>query len=306
VLPDGSRNTFRIARLKDKLGNRSNASSEPEFDDTVGWLVGDEGRGVRVIIEMVAMTRLDSSLGSAAGMRAAVMAAAHHVRHRSAFGTLLIDAPLMRNVLADLALESEAATTLVLRVAGAVDRAARGDQREQAFKRLATAIAKYWVCKRSPALAAEALECLGGNGYVEESGMPRLYREAPLNGIWEGSGNVNALDVLRAVGREPASLEAFAAEISAVRGADARLDAAWDRLREDLARPEEAEFTARRTVERLAVVLQGALVVRHAPAAVADAFCATRIAGDGGLAFGTLPRGLDIPGILERIPPMSS
>ncbi|ABD09756.1 acyl-CoA dehydrogenase [Frankia casuarinae] len=306
VLPDGVRNTFRIARLKDKLGNRSNASGEPEFDDTVGWLVGEEGAGVRAIIEMVAMTRLDSSLGSAAGMRAAVMAAAHHVRHRRAFGRPLIDAPLMRNVLADLALESEAATTLVLRVAGAVDRAARGDRQEQAFGRLAIAVAKYWVCKRSPALAAEALECLGGNGYVEESGMPRLYREAPLNGIWEGSGNVNALDVLRALTREPASFAAFATEIDAARGADRRLDAAWARLRAVLDRSKDAEFAARRIVERLAVVLQGSLLVRYAPSAVADAFCATRVAGEGGLAFGTLPDAADVPNILGRIPPMGA
>ncbi|KJE21679.1 acyl-CoA dehydrogenase [Frankia torreyi] len=301
VLPDGSRNTFRIQRLKDKLGNRSNASSEPEFDDTVAWLVGAEGRGVRVIIEMVAMTRLDASLGSAAGMRAAVTAAAHHVRHRRAFGTRLIDAPLMRNVLADLALESEAATTLVLRVAGAVDRAARGDRDEQAFKRLATAVTKYWVCKRAPGVAAEALECLGGNGYVEESGMPRLYREAPLNGIWEGSGNVNALDVLRAFDREPDGLDALSVQIEAARGADARLDRAWDRLRAELPRAAADPFAARRVVERLALVMQGSLLVRHAPPAVADAFCASRMAGDGGLAFGTLPSGVDVAGILDRI-----
>ncbi len=306
VLPDGSRNTFRIQRLKDKLGNRSNASSEPEFDDTVAWLVGAEGRGVRVIIEMVAMTRLDAGLGSAAGMRAAVMAAAHHVRHRRAFGTWLIDAPLMRNVVADLALESEAATTMVLRVAGAVDRAARGDRGEQAFKRLATAVAKYWICKRAPGVAAEALECLGGNGYVEESGMPRLYREAPLNGVWEGAGNVNALDVLRALDREPDGLDALSVQIEAARGADARLDRAWDRLRAELPRVAADPFVARRVVERLALVMQGSLLVRYAPPAVADAFCASRVAGDGGLAFGTLPSGVDIAGILDRIASVDS
>ncbi len=306
VLPDGSRNTFRIQRLKDKLGNRSNASSEPEFDDTVAWLVGAEGRGVRVIIEMVAMTRLDAGLGSAAGMRAAVMAAAHHVRHRRAFVTWLIDAPLMRNVVADLALESEAATAMVLRVAGAVDRAARGDRGEQAFKRLATAVAKYWICKRAPGVAAEALECLGGNGYVEESGMPRLYREAPLNGIWEGAGNVNALDVLRALDREPDGLDALSVQIEAARGADARLDRAWDRLRAELPRVAADPFVARRVVERLALVMQGSLLVRYAPPAVADAFCASRVAGDGGLAFGTLPSGVDIAGILDRIASVDS
>jgi putative acyl-CoA dehydrogenase len=209
----------------------------------------------------------------------------------------------MRNVLADLALESEAATTLVFRVAGAVDRALRGDEREQAFKRLATALAKYWVCKRQPTMVAEALECLGGNGYVEESGLPRLYREAPLNGVWEGAGNVNALDVLRVLGREPASLDAYAAEVEAGLGADARLDAAWERLRKELAAVADQELSARRLVERMALVLQGSLLVRYAPASVADAFCAAKLAGEGGLAFGTLPPGVDFAGILDRIPP---
>ncbi|CAO5237082.1 acyl-CoA dehydrogenase family protein [Frankia sp. AgKG'84/4] len=301
VLPDGSRNTFRLQRLKDKLGNRSNASGEPEFDETVGWLVGPQGRGVQVIIEMVALTRLDAAVASAAGMRAALAAAAHHVRHRRAFDTLLIDAPLMRNVLADLAVETEAATTLVMRVAGAVDRSLQGDEGEQGYRRLATAVAKYWVCKRVPAVVVEALECLGGNGYVEESGMPRLYREAPLNGIWEGSGNVNALDVLRALGRDPVGVAALNAEIEAARGGDHRLDRAWDHLRGRLVSAGDDPFAARRVVERLALVMQGALLVQHAPPAVADAFCATRIAGDGGLAFGTLPSGTDVVGILSRI-----
>ncbi|WP_406859392.1 acyl-CoA dehydrogenase family protein [Streptomyces sp. HUAS MG47] len=302
VLPDGSRNTFRIQRLKDKLGNRSNASSEPEFDDTVAWLVGEEGRGVRTIIDMVTMTRLDCVLGSAAGIRAALAQAAHHVRHRSVFGAKLIDQPLMRNVIADLGLESEAATTLALRLAGAADRAQRGDAGERAFLRLATAVGKYWVCKRQPAAVAEALECLGGNGYDEASGMPRLYREAPLNSIWEGSGNVNALDVLRALTREPESMHAYAAEVEAAAGADARLDAAWRALREQLLVTEDAQLRARSLVERMALVLQGSLLVRHAPAAVADAFCATRLGGGYGLAFGTLPAGLDLDGIIARTP----
>ncbi|KOU04031.1 acyl-CoA dehydrogenase [Streptomyces sp. NRRL F-2295] len=302
VLPDGSRNTFRIQRLKDKLGNRSNASSEPEFDDTVAWLVGDEGRGVRTIIDMVTMTRLDCVLGSAGGIRAALAQAVHHARHRSVFGALLVDQPLMRNVLADLSLESEAASTLALRLAGAADRAHRGDAGERAFLRLATAIGKYWVCKRQPVAVAEALECLGGNGYDEASGMPRLYREAPLNGIWEGSGNVNALDMLRALTREPESLEALRSEIEASAGADARLDAAWRELRAELSRPEDAQVRARRVVERAALVLQGSLLVRHAPNAVADAFCASRLAGDQGLAFGTLPPGTDFAALLERTP----
>jgi putative acyl-CoA dehydrogenase len=302
VLPDGSRNTFRIQRLKDKLGNRSNASSEPEFDDTVAWLVGSEGQGVRTIIDMVTMTRLDCVLGSASGIRTALAQAAHHVRHRSVFGAKLIDQPLMRNVVADLSVESEAATTLALRIAGAADRAQRGDSQERAFLRLATAVGKYWVCKRQPAAVAEALECLGGNGYDEASGMPRLYREAPLNGIWEGSGNVNALDVLRALTKEPESLAAYAAEIEAAAGADARLDTAWRQLRAELVPTEDAALVARRLVERMALVLQGSLLVRHAPAAVADAFCASRLAGDRGLAFGTLPAGLDLATPIARVP----
>ncbi|MBO1333618.1 acyl-CoA dehydrogenase family protein [Streptomyces sp. VRA16 Mangrove soil] len=296
VLPDGSRNTFRIQRLKDKLGNRSNASSEPEFDDTVAWLVGDEGKGVRTIIDMVTMTRLDCVLGSAGHIREALAQAAHHTRHRSVFGAKLIDQPLMRNVLADLSLESEAATTLGLRLAGAADRG------EREFLRLATAVSKYWVCKRQPAIVAEALECLGGNGYDEASGMPRLYREAPLNGIWEGSGNVNALDMLRALAREPQSLEAFRTEIEAASGADRRLDAAWRELKEQLVLTEDAPLRARRVIERAALVLQGSLLVRHAPAAVADAFCASRLAGDQGLAFGTLPPDTDFAALLERLP----
>ena len=302
VLPDGSRNTFRIQRLKDKLGNRSNASSEPEFDDTVAWLVGPRGQGVRTIIDMVTMTRLDCILGSATGIRAALAQAAHHVRHRSVFGAKLIDQPLMRNVVADLAVESEAATSLALRVAGAVDRSRRGDADERAFLRLATAVGKYWVCKRQPPAVAEALECLGGNGYDEASGLPRLYREAPLNGIWEGSGNVQALDVLRAMTREPESLEAFAAEIEAAAGADARLDLAWRELRGALAPTSDLELRARRLVERMALVLQGSLLVRYAPAAVADAFCASRLTDDHGLAFGTLPTGVDLAAVIARAP----
>ncbi|MFD4693728.1 acyl-CoA dehydrogenase family protein [Streptomyces sp. NPDC058463] len=302
VLPDGSRNTFRIQRLKDKLGNRSNASSEPEFDDTVAWPVGRQGQGVRTIIDMVTMTRLDCILGSASGTRAALAQAAHHIRYRSVFGTKLIDQPLMRNVIADLGIESEAATTLALRIAGATDRAQRGDAGERVFLRLATAVGKYWVCKRQPAAVAEALECLGGNGYDETSGMPRLYREAPLNGLWEGSGNVNALDVLRALTREPESLDAFGAEIEIAAGADARLDAAWRQLRGELVLTEDAAVRARRLVERMALVLQGSLLVRHAPAAVADAFCASRLAGDQGLAFGTLPAGTDLSGVIARLP----
>ncbi|MFJ4276590.1 DNA alkylation response protein [Streptomyces massasporeus] len=301
VLPDGTRNTFRIQRLKDKLGNRSNASSEPEFDGTVAWLVGPEGQGVKTIIEMVNCTRLDCVMMSAALMRKSLVEAGHHARHRNAFGARLVDQPLMRNVLADLAVESEAATTLTLRLAGAADRAIRGDEGEAAFRRIATAVGKYWVTKRGPAFTAEALECLGGNGYVEDSGMPRHYREAPLLSIWEGSGNVNALDVLRALSREPGTAEALFGELSLARGADARLDAAVTRLRTGLS--EASATTARRLVEQMALTLQASLLVRHAPPAVADAFCATRLGGDWGHAFGTLPESADLDAIVERALP---
>ncbi|MFF8595635.1 acyl-CoA dehydrogenase family protein [Streptomyces sp. NPDC015220] len=306
VLPDGSRNAFRIQRLKDKLGNRSNASSEPEFDGTVAWLVGPEGRGVKTIIEMVNCTRLDCVMMSAALMRKTLVEAGHHALHRRAFGARLADQPLMRNVLADLALESEAATTLTLRLAGAADRAVRGEgggltESETAFRRIATAAGKYWVTKRGPAFTAEALECLGGNGYVEESGMPRHYREAPLLSIWEGSGNVNALDVLRALGREHGAAEALFAELALARGADARLDAAVTRLENGLG--EASPVGARRLVELMALALQASLLVRHAPPAVADAFCATRLGGDWGHAFGTLTDSADLGAILGRALP---
>lgn len=305
VLPDGARNPIRLERLKDKCGNRSNASAEIELADTAAWLIGDEGRGVKTIIEMVNHTRLDCVIGSAALQRQALVQALHHTSHREAFGARLLEQPLMRNVLADLAVESEAATTLTLRLAGAVDRShgSGGEAHDQGLKRLGVAVGKYWVCKRTPAVVGEALECLGGNGYVEESGMPRLYREAPLNSIWEGAGNVQALDVLRALSREPDTLEAVTAEVDAARGADARLDAAADALRAELADAADAEFRARRVVERLATVLQAALLVRHAPNAVADAFCATRLADDGGMALGTLPRHADADRILERAAP---
>ncbi|AIR96843.1 acyl-CoA dehydrogenase family protein [Streptomyces glaucescens] len=301
VLPDGTRNTFRVQRLKDKLGNRSNASSEPEFDGTVAWLVGPEGEGVKTIIEMVNCTRLDCVMASATLMRKTLVEAGHHVRHRTAFGARLLDQPLMRNVLADLALESEAATTLTLRLAGAADRAVRGDAGERALRRIATAVGKYWVTKRGPAFTAEALECLGGNGYVEDSGMPRHYREAPLLSIWEGSGNVNALDVLRALRRDSAVAEALFAELALARGADARLDAAVGALKAGLAAASPGG--ARRLVERMALVLQASLLVRFAPPAVADAFCATRLGGDWGYAFGTLPEAADLDAILARALP---
>lgn len=303
VLPDGSLNPLRLIRLKDKLGNRSNASSEVEYENAVAWRVGDEGRGVRTIIEMVNMTRLDCVIGAAAGMRQGVTAAAHHAAHRKAFGGYLIGRPLMRNVLADLAIESEAATITMLRLAGAADRSVRGDAAETAFKRLALAVGKYWICKRWPAHAAESLECLGGNGYVEESAMPRLFRESPLNSIWEGSGNVAALDVLRAMAKEPQTAEALFAEFDRAAGADPRLDAAVREVKASLADLETIEIRARRVVERMALTLQASLLVRHGHPAVADAFCASRLAGEWGAAFGTLPAGLDLAPIIERATP---
>ncbi|MFE9763610.1 acyl-CoA dehydrogenase family protein [Streptomyces sp. NPDC005808] len=302
VLADGTRNVFRIQRLKDKLGNRSNASSEVEFDGTWARRVGDEGRGVRTIIEMVAATRLDCVLGSAALMRQAVAQAVHHCTYREAFGGKLVDKPLMRNVLADLALESEAATTLALRLAAAYD---DGSEQERAFLRLAVPAAKYWVTKRCTPVAVEALECLGGNGYVEESGMPRLLRESPLNSVWEGAGNVQALDVLRAIQREPGALDAYLREVGQARGADHRLDGAIKSLLTELADLEGIEGRARRLAERVALVLQGALLVRHAPPEVADAFCGSRLGGDWGSAFGTLPHSLDLATVVERARPVS-
>ncbi|WP_028798108.1 acyl-CoA dehydrogenase family protein [Streptomyces purpureus] len=301
VLADGTRNAFAIQRLKDKLGNRSNASSEVEFAGTWARRVGEEGRGVRTIIEMVAATRLDCVIGSAALMRQAVAQAAHHAAYRSAFGGLLIDKPLMRNVLADLALESEAATVLAMRLAAAYDTVEEsGSEQERAFLRLAVPTAKYWVTKRCTPVTAEALECLGGNGYVEESGMPRLLRESPLNSIWEGSGNVQALDVLRALQREPRALDAFLREVGQARGADHRLDGAIKALLTELADLDGIEARARRLVERMALVLQGSLLVHWAPPEVADAFCASRLGGDWGAAFGTLPHTLDLASVVER------
>jgi putative acyl-CoA dehydrogenase len=306
ILPDGSRNAFHIQRLKDKLGNHSNASSEIELRGAWARMLGEPGRGVPTIIEMVGHTRLDCVIGTAAGMRAGVVNATHHAAHRAAFGKTLIDQPLMRNVLADLCVESEAATVLAMRLARAYDeahadaQAGENSSDAQLFKRLATAVGKYWTCKRAPNHACEALECLGGNGYVEESGMPRLYREAPLASIWEGSGNVMSLDVLRALTRDPRSLEVFLEEVQLAQGADARLDARVSDLKGQFADPVTLEIRARRVVESMALCLQGSLLVRHAPPAVADAFCASRLAGDGGLEYGTLPAGSDFDGIIAR------
>jgi putative acyl-CoA dehydrogenase len=297
--PDGEPNAIRLQRLKDKLGNRANASSEAEFENALAWRVGEEGHGIATIIQMAVHTRLDCVLGSAGLMRQATAQALHHAAHRSAFQRRLVDQPLMANVLADLALETEAAAALAMRLARAFD---RDDPAEAALARLITPAAKYWVCKRTPILTAEALEVLGGAGYVEESLMPRLYREAPLNSIWEGSGNVMALDVLRGLRREPAAVEALRSELSAARGGDRRLDAYADDTLQTLA-DHPAEVQARRICERISLSLQGALMVRFAPAAVADGFCASRLGGESGRAFGTLPDGVDVGAVIARATP---
>ncbi|HEY1521665.1 MAG TPA: acyl-CoA dehydrogenase family protein [Solirubrobacteraceae bacterium] len=294
---------MEFQRLKDKLGTRSLPSSEVEFRGIQGRLIGEEGRGVPAIIRMVNHTRLDCLLGATTGLRRGTLEAIHHARHRSAFGALLVDQPAMRNVLADLAIESEATTVSAMRVARAYD---EGDEAAP-FRRFATAIMKYWACKRAPAHAAEALECLGGNGFIEDSGMPVLYRDAPLGSIWEGSGNVAALDVLRAIAKEPAGLPAFMQECELAAGADQRLDAHLARVRDRATAVfagQDPQFEARRVVEELALGLQGSLVVRHSPPAVADAFCASRLAGEGGRVYGTLPPGVQAQEIIDRALPV--
>ena len=307
--PTGERNAFYIQRLKDKLGNRANASSEVEFARAWAHLVGEEGRGVQTIIEMVNHTRLDCATASAALMRQALVQALHHAVHRTAFGKLLIEQPLMRNVLTDLAIESEAATLLMVRLAGSFDRR-HNDERERAFCRIATAIAKYWLCKRSPVHVGEALECLGGNGYVEESIMPRLYREAPLYSIWEGSGNVICLDVLRALAKEPGAGEALIAELKSTAGADKRLDAWVASLQQRLhSQPGNGsshgygthEYAARELTEKLVLGLQASLMLRHSSPEMAEAFIASRIAGEYGRNFGTLPPGINTDIILQSV-----
>ena len=300
VLPDGSRNRMFIQRLKDKLGNHANASSEIEYDGAIAWPVGEEGRGVATIIEMVNLTRLDCTLGSATSMRNGLSRAVQHTQHRKAFGNYLIDQPLMRNVLADMAIEAEAATMLAMRMAGATDRAIRGDQRETLLRRIGLAAGKYWVCKRATAHAAEAMECFGGNGYAEDSGMPRLYREAPLMGIWEGSGNVSALDTLRAMATRPECVDVLFDELAAPAAQDPRLAAHVAKLKDQLAAPASLDYRARRIAEDISLALQGALLVRHGHPAVAEAFLTTRLDGHWGGAYGTLPDGLDLTPILER------
>ncbi|MGB3410641.1 MAG: acyl-CoA dehydrogenase family protein [Microthrixaceae bacterium] len=299
--PDGTRNDFQIQRLKDKLGDRSNASSEIELDGTWARRVGEEGRGVRTIIEMVNHTRLDCSLGAASIMRQGVAQATWHAHHRKAFGSELDRHPLMQNVLADLVLESEAATTSVMRLARTFD--SPHDRREQLLARLLTPVIKYWTCKRAPQHAAEALECFGGAGFIEESGMPRLFRQSPLNGVWEGSGNVICLDVLRALGRSPESLEVFWDEVQTSGGGDPRIDSAASKLRSELADDAGLEARARRLVESMAVLFEASQMVQSAPTSLSDAFCNSRLGGDAGLAFGTLPTGADFESIIERALP---
>src|SRR3954454_7237402 len=299
--PDGKRNAFHIQRLKDKLGNRSNASSEVEFRGAWARMVGEEGRGVPTIIEMVNHTRLDCVIGTATGYRAGVVQALNHTAHRSAFGKELIEQPLMQNVLADLCVESEAATIAAMRLARSYDEVAAEDSQAFEFRRLANAVLKYWLCKRAPSHAVECLECLGGNGYVEESGMPRLYREAPLASIWEGSGNVQCLDVLRAMVKNPSSVDAFFAEAMEGSGAEPKLDAYVSSLRDEIPGDiETIESRARLLVERMALALQASLLVRFGDEAVAEAFIASRLEGDWGHAFGTLPAGTDFKRIIDR------
>ena len=300
--PDGTKNPLQIQRLKDKMGNVSNASSETELRGALAWQVGEEGRGVRTIIDMVAMTRFDCMIGSTGGMRQAVAQALHHCAHRRAFGKRLVEQPLMRNVLADLVVEHEAALALAMRIARALD--ARAEDHEDRLVRIGTAIGKYWICKRTASHAVEAMECIGGSGVMEECIMPRLFRESPINAIWEGSGNVQCLDVLRAMRRTPGSVESFLEEVDGARGGDGRLDRFLDATAAELRDEEGIEYRARRIVERMALAIQGALLVRSGDPAVADAFCASRLDGQAsGSLYGALPPGVDTEAILERAMP---
>ena len=299
--PDGSKNPMQVLRLKRKMGNVSNASSETELRGALAWMVGEEGRGVRTIIEMVAMTRFDCMVGSSAGQRAAVAQALHHCSIRSAFGRVLNQQPLMRNVLADLVLEHEGSLALTMRVARALDHRARSH--EDLLVRLVTAVGKYWICKRTPHHAYEAMECIGGSGVMEDGPFPRLFRESPINAIWEGSGNVQCLDVLRAMQKTPEVLQAFNDEVALARGGNAALDRHLAALHKDFADPAELEFRARDLVDRMALALQAALLVQHAPSFVSDAFCASRLAGAGLRNYGALPAGPDCVAIIERATP---
>ena len=299
--PDGTKNPLQVLRLKRKMGNVSNASSETELRGALAWMVGEEGRGVRTIIDMVAMTRFDCMIGSTAGQRAAVAQALHHCAIRSAFGKVLNQQPLMQNVLADLVLEHEGSLALTLRMARALDH--RADPHEDLLVRLVTAVGKYWVCKRTPHHAYEAMECIGGSGVMEDSPFPRLFRESPVNAIWEGSGNVQCLDVLRAMQKTPAVVEAFFREVGKARGANATLDGWISALKKEFADLSDLEYRARAVVDRMALAIQAALLVQHAPPAVADAFSASRLADGGHRNYGTLPRGVDAAAIIARATP---
>ena len=299
--PDGTKNPLQVLRLKRKMGNVSNASSETELRGALAWMVGEEGRGVRTIIDMVAMTRFDCMIGSTAGQRAAVAQALHHCAIRSAFGKVLNQQPLMQNVLADLVLEHEGSLALTLRMARALDH--RADPHEDLLVRLVTAVGKYWICKRTPHHAYEAMECIGGSGVMEDSPFPRLFRESPVNAIWEGSGNVQCLDVLRAMQKTPAVVEAFFREVGKARGANATLDGWISALKKEFADLSDLEYRARAVVDRMALAIQAALLVQHAPPAVADAFSASRLADGGHRNYGTLPRGVDAAAIIARATP---
>jgi putative acyl-CoA dehydrogenase len=299
--PDGSKNPMQVLRLKKKMGNTSNASSETELRGALAWMVGEEGRGVRTIIEMVSMTRFDCMIGSSAGMRMAASQALHHCSVRSAFGHVLNQQPLMQNVLADLALESEAAMTLTLRIAHAMDN--RADEHEDLLVRLVTAVGKYWICKRTPNHAYEAMECIGGSGVMEDCMLPRLLRESPINAIWEGSGNVQCLDVLRAMSKTPAVVNAFFAEVGKARGASAVLDSYVANLAKEFKDLSEFEYRARDVVDRMALALQASLLARNAPSYVSEAFCRSRLEQIGHHSYGTLPRGVDVAAIIARATP---
>lgn len=301
--PDGTKNPLQIQRLKNKMGNVANASSETELRGALAWMVGEEGRGVATILKMVAMTRFDCMIGSAAGMRQAAAQALHHCAQRAAFGKLLAEQPLMQNVLTDLVVESEAALAMTMRLARALD-ASEHDESERLLVRVATAVGKYWICKRTPGHAYEAMECIGGSGVMEDSIMPRLLRESPVNAIWEGSGNVQCLDMLRAMSQSPQSLEVFIAEVRQGQGQDARLDRYLTKLMGELSDRTDIEYRARAIVEKMALAMQASLLVRHAPAAVADAFCASRLSEHcSGLVYGNLPRGVDCAAIIKRATP---
>ncbi|WP_144820639.1 acyl-CoA dehydrogenase family protein [Marinobacter piscensis] len=300
--PDGSKNPWQIQRLKNKMGNVANASSEVELRGALAWMIGEEGRGVPTIIEMVAMTRFDCMIGSSAGMRQAVAQATHHCRHRSAFGSRLSDQPLMQNVLADLALENEAALAYTLRVARALDN--QDQEHERLLARLATPVGKYWICKRTPNHAYEAMECIGGSGVMEDCIMPRLFRESPINAIWEGSGNVQCLDTLRAIQKQPETLDAFFREAAEAKGSDRRFDQFLGQLQNDFANTDNIQYRARNLVDRLALAMQASLLLRNGDKAVADAFCASRLQSNGGMNYGNLPAGTDAAAIIKRATPV--